>query len=52
MRGKRVETMEMRERKGAGRVKKRRKDCVNQDLNEKNLTGHERMRYTIEPGRD
>jgi hypothetical protein len=39
--GKRVESMEVRGRKGRGRPKKRWKDCVNQDLGEKNLSGHE-----------
>jgi hypothetical protein len=39
--GKRVEIMEVRGRKGQGRPNKRWKDCVNQDLSERTLTGHE-----------
>jgi hypothetical protein len=39
--GKRVERMKVRGRKGRGRPKKRWKYCVNQDLGEKNLSGHE-----------
>jgi hypothetical protein len=39
--GKRVERMEVRGRKGRGRPKKRWKDCVNEDLGEKNSSGHE-----------
>jgi hypothetical protein len=39
--GKRVERMQVRGRKGRGRPKKRWKDCVNQDLGEENLSGHE-----------
>jgi hypothetical protein len=39
--GKRVERMELRGRKGRGRPKKRWKDCVNQDLSKKILTGNE-----------
>jgi Low-density lipoprotein receptor domain class A. len=40
-RGKVVERLEVRGRKRRGRPKKRWKDCVNQDLSEKNSTGHE-----------
>jgi hypothetical protein len=36
-----VERLEVRGRKGRGRPKKRWKDCVNQDLGEKNVSGHE-----------
>jgi hypothetical protein len=39
--GKRVERMKVRGRKGRGRPKERWKDCVNYDLREKKLSGHE-----------
>lgn len=45
--GKRIESLIVRGRKGRGRPKKRWRNCVNEDLREKSLSGNEVHNRTV-----